>query len=56
MGCLGFHLAHGVQSLVQTFGFNDPKYTSMVHKFSNIFACAIAFSFSSIPVYVLIRG
>ena len=37
MACLGFHLAHGVQSLIQTFGFNDEKYTPMLHKISNFF-------------------
>jgi succinate dehydrogenase / fumarate reductase cytochrome b subunit len=56
MGCLGFHLAHGVQSLMQTFGFNDQKYAPMLHKVSNFFGIAIAVGFSSIPVYVLMRG
>ena len=56
MACLGFHLAHGVQSLIQTFGFNDEKYTPMLHKISNFFGIAIAVGFSSIPVYVLMRG
>ncbi|MBL8012378.1 MAG: succinate dehydrogenase cytochrome b subunit [Candidatus Omnitrophica bacterium] len=56
MGCLGFHLAHGVQSLVQTLGFNHPRYTPMVLQFSRFFATLIAIGFSSIPVYVLIRG
>ncbi len=56
MGCLGFHLTHGIQSLVQTFGFNHPKYTPCVHQFSNLFGVCIALAFSSIPLYVLIRG
>lgn len=56
MGCLGFHLAHGVQSFMQTFGFNHPRYTPMVLRFSRFFALVIAIGFSSIPVYVLIRG
>ena len=56
MACLGFHLAHGVQSFLQTFGFNDPQYTPVVYKFSNIFGFVIAVAFSSIPIYVLIRG
>ena len=56
MFCLGFHLAHGVQSCMQTFGFNHPKYSPMAKKVSNWFAFAITVGFSSIPVYVLIRG
>mgnify|MGYP001594144377 CR=1 FL=1 len=56
MACLGLHLAHGVQSLMQTFGCNHPKYTPMVHAVSNLFGVAIAVGFGSIPIYVLIRG
>ena len=56
MFCLGFHLAHGVQSFVQTFGFNHPKYTPLIEKISNYFGFLIAVGFSSIPVYVLIKG
>ncbi len=56
MFCVGFHLAHGVQSFMQTFGFNHPKYTPLVKKISNYFGFFIAFGFSSIPVYVLMRG
>lgn len=56
MFCLGFHLAHGVQSFIQTFGFSHPKYTPIVKKIGYAFGFIIAFGFSSIPVYVLIRG
>jgi succinate dehydrogenase / fumarate reductase cytochrome b subunit len=56
MASLGFHLAHGVQSFIQTFGFNHPKYTPAVLKVSNFFGIFIALAFSSIPIYVLIRG
>ena len=56
MACLGFHLAHGVQSFLQTFGFNETKHTSSIYKFSNIFGFVIAAAFSSIPIYVLICG
>lgn len=56
MGCLGFHLAHGVQSFMQTCGFRDSKYVPLVNKVSNIFAIVMAFGFSSIPIYVLMRG
>lgn len=56
MGCLGFHLAHGVQSFMQTFGFSHPKHTPIVHLVSNVFAFLIAAGLSSIPIYVMIRG
>ena len=32
MCAIGFHLVHGVQSLVQTFGFNHPVYTPLIKK------------------------
>ncbi len=53
---VGFHLAHGVQSCVQSFGYNHPKYSPMIRKIGNWFGFLIAFGFSSIPVYVLING
>lgn len=56
MGCLGFHLAHGVQSFMQTYGFRDEKYVATVVKISNIFAIVIALGFSSIPIYIMMRG
>lgn len=56
MGCLGFHLAHGVQSFVQTCGFRDSKYVPLVNTISNVFAVVMTIGFSSIPVYVMMRG
>jgi succinate dehydrogenase / fumarate reductase, cytochrome b subunit len=53
---IGFHLAHGVQSCVQSFGYNHPKYSPMIRHIGNWFGVLIAFGFSSIPVYVLING
>lgn len=54
MMSLGLHLNHGVQSFAQTYGFNSPKYSPIIRKFSNAFAFFIAAAFSSIPVYILI--
>ncbi len=54
MGCLGFHLSHGIQSSFQTYGFNHPKYTPLVEKLSNFIGLLFAFGFSSIPVYVML--
>lgn len=53
MGSLGFHLSHGVQSFLQTFGVNRPGLTSMIKNISVGFGLLIAFGFSSIPLYVL---
>ncbi len=50
---LGLHLAHGVQSFIQTFGFNDNRFTPKVKWFSNMFAVFIVVAYSSIPLYVL---
>jgi succinate dehydrogenase / fumarate reductase cytochrome b subunit len=56
MFCVGFHLAHGVQSCMQSFGFNHPKYSPMMKTASNWLGFLIAFGFSSIPVYVMLNG
>ena len=50
---LGLHLAHGFESFIQTFGFNDSRFTPKIKKFSHLFALAIVIGFSSIPLYVL---
>ena len=53
MIAVGLHLAHGIQSFFQTFGFNHPRYTPMISEVSNVLALLITFAYSSIPVYVL---
>jgi succinate dehydrogenase / fumarate reductase cytochrome b subunit len=55
MFCVGFHLSHGVQSCLQTFGFNHPKYSPMIKSVSNWFGFLIAMGFSAIPVYVFMN-
>ncbi len=50
---LGLHLAHGVQSFIQTFAFNDTHVTRGLKKFSRLFAVAMVIGYSSIPLYVL---
>ncbi len=52
MFAIGFHLVHGVQSTMQTFGFNHPVYTPLIKKASWAVAAFLAFGFSSIPIYV----
>jgi succinate dehydrogenase / fumarate reductase cytochrome b subunit len=56
MACVGFHLAHGVQSCVQTFGYNHPKYSPMIKNAGNWMGFLTAVGFSSIPIYVLLSG
>ncbi len=53
MMCLGFHLGHGVESFIQTFGFNHPVCTPKIKKFGYYFALVITLGYSSIPVYVM---
>lgn len=56
MGALGFHLAHGIQSFAQTYGWNHPRYTPVVRTISNSLGIFIALAFSTIPVYVMISN
>ena len=54
MMAVGFHLAHGIQSFFQTFGFNHPRYTPGIRKISNFLGILIAILYSLIPIYVLL--
>ncbi len=54
MGCIGFHVAHGIQSTMQTFGFHSSKYTPTIKQLSVWLGWGIAVLFSSIPVAVLL--
>ena len=56
MCALGLHLSHGIQSFIQTFGLNHPKYTPTIRKVSNVAAALIALTYSAIPVYVLVKN
>lgn len=51
MICVGLHLHHGVQSFMQTFGFNNPNVTPLIKKISHWFALFITIGFCSIPLY-----
>lgn len=48
---VGLHLSHGVQSAIQTFGLNHPKYTPLLKKAGLAFAFLIFAGFASLPVY-----
>ncbi|NDC82714.1 succinate dehydrogenase [bacterium] len=49
---IGLHLVHAVQSIVQTFGFNHPRYTPLVKKISFVVGVGVAVGFASIPFYM----
>ncbi len=48
---VGLHLSHGVQSALQTFGVNHPRYTPALKKAGLAFAVLIFAGFASLPVY-----
>jgi succinate dehydrogenase / fumarate reductase cytochrome b subunit len=48
---VGFHLAHGIQSVFQSFGLNHKTYTPLVQTVSTAIGVLFAVAFASIPVY-----
>ncbi len=56
MGCLGFHLSHGIQSIFQTRGCNDATVTPLIQNVSNFLGCLIAFGYSTIPLLILFHN
>ncbi len=53
---VGFHLAHGIQSFFQTFGFNHPRYTPGIKRISNLFSFLITILFCAIPIYIFLKS
>ena len=53
MFAVGFHLAHGIQSVFQTFGFNHPVYSPRIQSISTGIGLVFAVAFSSIPIYFI---
>ena len=51
VGGVALHLSHGIQSAIQTFGFNHPRYTPLIKKTGLAFAFLIFLGFASFPVY-----
>lgn len=51
---LGFHLSHGVQSMMHTLGFNGNKFSANMKKISNAFAILIVLALGSIPLTILL--
>ena len=56
MFSIGFHLVHGVYSVIQTFGYHHPVYTPLIKKASWGLAAVLSLGFASLPVYVLIHN
>ena len=54
MGCLCFHLFHGIWSMFQTLGLHHPKYTPLLRLAAKVIAVALFLGFSSIPLGVLL--
>ncbi|MBY0502979.1 MAG: succinate dehydrogenase cytochrome b subunit [Bryobacteraceae bacterium] len=55
MGCLGFHLIHGVWSAFQSLGINHPKYTPKIRNLATGLTALIVGGNLSIPVAVMLR-
>jgi succinate dehydrogenase / fumarate reductase cytochrome b subunit len=53
MVALGFHLWHGVWSMFQSLGLNNPKTDTVLHRLAAVAALAITTGFIVIPVAVL---
>ena len=53
MICLGMHLFHGVWSMLQTLGANNPRYNPLLHRIALVVALIIAIGNISFPVAVL---
>ncbi|MEK9657305.1 MAG: succinate dehydrogenase cytochrome b subunit [bacterium] len=53
---IGMHLAHGVQSMFQSFGFRHQSYTPKIERLSTAIGLGISLGFSLIPIYVYFIG
>jgi succinate dehydrogenase / fumarate reductase cytochrome b subunit len=55
MGLLAFHLRHGFQSALQTFGLKNAKYTGLIEGAGVIFWLLIPVGFAAIPLFYLLN-
>lgn len=53
---VGLHLSHGVQSALQTFGVNHPRYTPTLKRAGYALSALLTLGFASMPLYFLLRG
>jgi len=54
MLALGLHLYHGVWSMFQTLGWNNPTYDTMLHRIAMITTAIIVIGNISIPIAVML--
>jgi len=54
MMLLGFHLRHGFQSALQTFGLKNLKYTPLIELAGALFWLVIPALFAAMPIYFLL--
>ena len=50
---LGLHLNHGLWSMFQSIGVSNPRYSTGLRRFANIFSILIVAGFISIPIAVM---
>jgi succinate dehydrogenase / fumarate reductase cytochrome b subunit len=55
MGLLAFHLRHGFQSALQTFGLKNLRYTRLIEGAGVIFWLLIPVGFATIPIFYLLN-
>jgi succinate dehydrogenase / fumarate reductase cytochrome b subunit len=52
-GLLCFHLAHGIPSIIQSLGLDNPKYREPIRKLGPLLAVLIFLGLVSIPIAVM---
>jgi succinate dehydrogenase / fumarate reductase cytochrome b subunit len=55
MVLLGFHLRHGFQSVLQTFGLRNKKFLSVINFIGIFFWFVIPLGFAAMPIYFLLN-
>jgi succinate dehydrogenase / fumarate reductase, cytochrome b subunit len=50
---LGFHLRHGIWSMFQSVGYNQPQHTPLLKKAAYVIAVLIVLGYISIPISIL---
>ena len=56
MTVLFFHLSHGIQSFLQSFGIFHPKHTPNIKKMCLGLALVLSLGFATIPLYFMINA
>ena len=56
MVIIGFHLYHGVWSLFQTLGLDNPDRNALLRAFAMVFAIGVSATFCLIPLSFMFGG